>query len=640
MLTSTQRYAACGLFALALNQSQAHQIRLSNVLPSLDDEPTGDGMSAGGGGSSVSDRPELWIHENSGLLLPVFRFMKVEEQTWDGLKETAGSSSQVRHHVGAFVKLLLEANAAVSTERADRELALTKAVDAMVLAMETSDSSSDVSAANVMELKEGKDSDLPLKEHDSHACGKHIEQPLEDASSLKYEMKVAVLYQLLSACLLGTTQDDKNGMPSGKGYDSRHRVTLRLLATWLDVKWIKMEAMEVIAACSLMDLAKGEGTRSVHTETSEKSWEKWEQGGIVGAAALAGGTVMAISGGLVAPAVAQGLAALAPTLGGLLPAIGAGGFAAAAGAMGSVGGSIAVAASFGVAGAGLSGSKMARRIGDIEEFEFKAIGSNHNQGRLAVGILVSGLVFKEEDFIRPWEGHYANLERYSVQWESKNLIALSTAVEDWLKSKIAYQFMQMGAMMTVLGSLVTALTLPAALLSASDIIDSKWAVALDRSDKAGKLLAEVILEGLHGNRPVTLIGFSLGARVVFKCLQYLAEAEGDHAGLVERVVLLGAPVSIKDENWMSARKMVAGRFVNAYSTNDWTLGVVFRANLVSQGLAGIQPINAPGIENVDVTEIVENHAAYVETTMPILEKLELSTYYPVWKNLPSEKSSK
>ncbi|KAK4599916.1 hypothetical protein RGQ29_009818 [Quercus rubra] len=256
---------------------------------------------------------------------------------------------------------------------------------------------------------------------------------------------------------------------------------------------------------------------------------------------------MAITGGLAATAVAQGLGALAPTLGSVVPAIGASGFAAAASATGSVAGSAAVAASFGAAEAGLSGTKMARRIGCIE-------------GESVLSLFQAGLAIDVEDFIRPWEGHYDNLERYSLWWESKNLIALSTAIRDWLTSRVALQLMKQGAMMTVLSTLVAALALPATLIIASDLIDSKWAIAVDRSDKAGKLLAEVL--------PVTLIDFSLGARVIFKCLHSLADAEGDNAGLVERVGLLGAPVSIKDENWEGARKMAAGRFVNAYSTTD------------------------------------------------------------------------
>ena len=32
--------------------------------------------------------------------------------------------------------------------------------------------------------------------------------------------------------------------------------------------------------------------------------------------------------------------------------------------------------------------------------------------RLAVGIMVSGFVFDEEDFVMPWEGQIDKLERY------------------------------------------------------------------------------------------------------------------------------------------------------------------------------------------------------------------------------------
>ena len=32
------------------------------------------------------------------------------------------------------------------------------------------------------------------------------------------------------------------------------------------------------------------------------------------------------------------------------------------------------------AGAGLTGTKMAKRTGSVDEFEFQAIGENHNQG--------------------------------------------------------------------------------------------------------------------------------------------------------------------------------------------------------------------------------------------------------------------
>ncbi|KAH9626557.1 hypothetical protein KSS87_005537 [Heliosperma pusillum] len=641
ILNSTQRYASCALFALALNQSQHHQWRLTTTLPAPEEEPLGSAVvTSAAAASTVSDRPHLWIHQDSGLLFPVFKFLRVDDKAWDGLKETAGSSNIYARDMSRHFINLLSDESDPTSETRGKELGLFKAVEAMVSSLKAADST----VRSVEELKDELESvhgtvsdkvperdriEISVKEQEQDTCeSPTCERPVKDAESLSSHRKVTILYELLSACLLATITDEKNDLNSAKGYDSRHRVALRLLTTWLDVKWIKMEALEVILACSVMDIIRGDVEKR---ETSDPS-ETWKKGGMIGAAAVAGGALLAATGGVVAPAVAQGLGAVAPTLGGLLPAIGVGGFAAAATAIGSVSGSIAIAASFGAAGAGLCGSKMARRIGDIEDFKFNAFGDNHMQGRLAVGIMVSGLVFDEADYVRPWESQNVNLERYALHWEYNNLAAVSTAVRDLIASKITTQLISVGAMLTVIGAVMTALAVPAALISASDIIDSKWAVALDRSDKAGKLLAEVLLEGHHGHRPVTFIGFSLGARVIFKCLQCLAESEGDNAGIVERVVLLGAPISLKDENWPLARKMVSGRFVNAYSTNDWTLGIAFRSNLVSQGLAGIQPVDAFGIENVDVTQIIESHSSYMHMTDQIVKQLDLDTYHPVWTN--------
>ncbi|KAK3009655.1 hypothetical protein RJ639_014741, partial [Escallonia herrerae] len=657
MLTPTQRYAAGALFGLALHQAQMHQTR--PLGSSSDDDPTDERVSNSSSSDSVSEDPQLWAHESSGLLRPVFRFLEIEKNAWPGLEETAGSSS-ANHHIGAFLRLLSEESGDTSSEAADMELALSKAVDAMASSIETTpvDFESKKEKHREYEHECREKFSTPEMQPKSEEANKHPndqqetnskscsieplpmgsdskidEKPFEEVRMLGYQRKVTVLYELLSACLAQIPEDNKRSGRRRKGYDARHRMALRLLATWFDVEWIKMEAIEMMVACSAMALLKEEESKEEGTQSPTSSWAKWKRGGIIGAAALTGGTLMAITGGLAAPAIAAGFGALAPTLGTIIPVIGASGFAAAATAAGSVAGSVAVAASFGAAGAGLTGTKMARRTGSVDEFEFKAIGENHSQGRLAVEIMVSGFVFEEEDFIRPWEGHNDNLERYALQWESKNLIAVSTAIQDWLTSRLAMELMKQGAMLTVLSTLLTALAWPATLLAVTDFIDSKWTIAVDRSDKAGKLLAEVLLKGLQGHRPVTLVGFSLGARVIFKCLQVLAE-NGQNAGLVERVVLLGAPLAIKDENWEAIRKVVAGRFVNAYSTNDWTLGVAFRASLLTQGLAGIQPIDIPGIENVDVTELIEGHSSYLWVTQQILEQLELDTYYPVFSGTP------
>lgn len=93
--------------------------------------------------------------------------------------------------------------------------------------------------------------------------------------------------------------------------------------------------------------------------------------------------------------------------------------------------------------------------------------------------------------------------------------------------------------------------------------------------------------------------------------------------------------------------------------------------MFSKGLAGIQPADFPGIENVrtspsildlsrllfpfpvyrltlhcndvlqvDVTELIEGHSSYMWAAQGILDRLELDTYYPIFRIPPSRNSEK
>jgi pimeloyl-ACP methyl ester carboxylesterase len=47
---------------------------------------------------------------------------------------------------------------------------------------------------------------------------------------------------------------------------------------------------------------------------------------------------------------------------------------------------------------------------------------------------------------------------------------------------------------------------------------------------------------VQGSRPVTLVGFSMGARVIFHCLEALYKKGDAVHGIVENAVLLGTPI--------------------------------------------------------------------------------------------------
>lgn len=112
-------------------------------------------------------------------------------------------------------------------------------------------------------------------------------------------------------------------------------------------------------------------------------------------------------------------------------------------------------------------------------------------------------------------------ELYTVRWESDLLMELCDSVADMVVDVLGAGTREL-LKQTALATLVTAIAIPYAMIRAADSIDSCWTLAVERADEAGVELAKSLLESQAGHRPVTLLGYSMGARAIYSCLKELA----------------------------------------------------------------------------------------------------------------------
>jgi len=239
--------------------------------------------------------------------------------------------------------------------------------------------------------------------------------------------------------------------------------------------------------------------------------------------------------------------------------------------------------------------------------------------RLRVTIGVSGWLTQREDVITPWRvlGHQS--EVFALRYELEALTKLGSSLESVVKSAAWSVAKKEITSRTIFASLMTALW-PIALLKVSKIIDNPFSIAKNRADKAGLVLADALINKAQGERPVTLIGYSLGARLIYSFLMSLAERRA--FGLVESVVLIGTPAPSDSAVWRAMRSVVSGRLVNVYSENDYILAFLYRTSSIQYGVAGLQEAqDVKGIENVNVSEMVSGHLRYQYLVGSILEKI-------------------
>lgn len=400
-------------------------------------------------------------------------------------------------------------------------------------------------------------------------------------------------------------------------YQAHSRTLLLYMTTSLDLSVAFLAQDESKIARGLLTAAEN---MKADEETKKKAEEnqsnrKWK----VGLATVAGAALIGVTGGLAAPLLAAGVGSVMGGLG-----LGA---TAAAGYLGSLAGStMLVGGLFGAYGGRMTGQMMDQYAREVEDFGFVPVRTHHKPRkiekeyrRLRVSIGISGWLTNKDEIIEPWKVVGSAMENFALRWELEALMNLGNSMTTMVKSA-AWGYAKSEIIKRTVFASLTAGLWPLGLLKVSRLIDNPWSVANYRAIKAGDVLADALINKAQGERPVTLIGYSLGAKVIFTCLQRLAERNA--FGLVESAILIGAPTPSTAADWRRIRAIVSGRVVNVYSTNDYILAFLYRSSSIQYGVAGLQAVeNVKGIENVDVSEMVTGHTSYRFLTGTILKKI-------------------
>ena len=366
----------------------------------------------------------------------------------------------------------------------------------------------------------------------------------------------------------------------------------------------------------------------------------------IGLGAVAGGVLIGVTGGLAAPLVGAGVTTV-------LGWLGVGGTAAGLLATGLASSSVVCGALFGAYGSKMSAELIGRFTKEVEDLAILPV--HPPKDTLAVRLCVSGWLESPDDVVAPWT-IFGDADTFALQWvrpyvsqkrfqivkttqEVDALMSLSNALFALVKTEAIKYVRAEIIKRTVLASLFAALS-PAAWLKIGHIIgmsraqiqrssdaqlsriDNPWMHARTLALKAGKVLGILIEQRVLGNRPVTLVGYSLGSLVVFEALQYLASLPPEQtAHLIQDVYLFGSPISTDPRTWSAVRRIVSGRLVNGYGKDDYVLAVLSRVSNASWNVAGLTQVEVQGVENV-ACEGVDGHLKWRGMVGKALEECE------------------
>ncbi len=149
-----------------------------------------------------------------------------------------------------------------------------------------------------------------------------------------------------------------------------------------------------------------------------------------------------------------------------------------------------------------------------------------------------------------------------------------------------------------------------------------WEAHKAKAKKVGLDYAYPLLSSLP-EKQITLMGFSLGARVAY----YIMRGWPSHCRSLKDVLLLsGAVRRGADKNWSLHIENITGKLVNIYNEDDLVLAYLFKVPSLNRSPCGIKPIKEfhPRIENLNATHLIgsgkHSYKAYLPHLQVLLEQ--------------------
>eukprot|EP00002_Diphylleia_rotans_P037022 TRINITY_DN8226_c0_g1_i1.p1 TRINITY_DN8226_c0_g1~~TRINITY_DN8226_c0_g1_i1.p1 ORF type:complete len:565 (+),score=81.70 TRINITY_DN8226_c0_g1_i1:44-1738(+) len=417
----------------------------------------------------------------------------------------------------------------------------------------------------------------------------HFEAEIDATHGIPSEVSIPEEYRLRILCDLLQFCTEQHS------YDSRLRVSLTGLCIYFQLPKTAMDSLEgILSAFLSAPIQNPDPTLAQH----QKRWAKILLGVVVG------GGLVAVGGSILSSVMLGAAHFLGSTV---------------------TVSTLTMATAFGVAGGGLGGYRMTERTSALSDAQF-----HHIKGEgMVINIVVDGFMLGDAEEIEIWRRAFSNPMRasffggneggnsctqknrisgevYIMQWETE---LLKTLGEHVIACESSSEQKPQGRLFSRFSSFLTH----------NPLQNSAEATAENKILLAAELLKHVLLGRVGGCRPVRLIGYSHGCSVIYSCLEMMAQSGPKALGIVEHVVLMGAPIVVDSERWRKTTSVVSGHVYNAHSSRDAML--ISTYGELCAGVNGVQNIHSKVVD-VDVSHCVDRHSYYGASADEVLGQID------------------